>query len=308
MNDGERVSRVRLILAFAIIYVVWGSTYLAIRIGLETMPPFLLAGIRFLTAGALLFAWVRLRGAPAPSAAQWKAVTILAILMLVCANGAVTWSEQRAPSGLVALIVTSVPLWMVLLDWLRPGGVRPTRSTLLGLVVGSCGVVLLVDPGATLRDAGVPPLETAVLMLGTACWAAGSLYSRQHKVGGSTFLLTSLQMLVAGAILLALAGARGEFAGFAPTSVSLRSWAALAYLVLFGSIAALSAYLWLTRATTPARLGTYAYVNPVVALLLGAALVGERLTPRVGLAALLLLGAVGLITVGRAPGIGRIRR
>jgi drug/metabolite transporter (DMT)-like permease len=201
-------------------------------------------------------------------------------------------------------MVTSVPFWLVLLDWIRPGGSRPKVATVFGLVAGATGIVLLVDPGAELGAAAVPPLETLVLLIGTLGWASGSLYSRLHKVGGSTTLLASLQMFVGGGMFLVIAAFRGELAGLRISEVSLRSWIAVGYLVLFGSIAALSAYLWLTRATTPARVGTYAFVNPVVALLLGAALAGERLTPRVGVATFLVLTAVALMTATRTAPIG----
>jgi drug/metabolite transporter (DMT)-like permease len=219
--------------------------------------------------------------------------------MLLLGNGAVIFAEQRAPSGLVALMVTSVPLWMVMLDWLRPGGSRPDVTVIAGLAVGSLGIVLLVDPVAALRGAAVPPFEAGILLVGTVSWAAGSLYSRHHKVEGSATLLAALQMLVAGALFTGVALARGEFARLDLANVSVRSWLAVAYLAAFGSIVAYSAYIWLTRATTPARLSTYAYVNPIVALFLGATFADERVTPRVLLAATLVLAAVVAITAGR---------
>jgi drug/metabolite transporter (DMT)-like permease len=291
--------RARLIVSFALVYVVWGSTYFAIRVGLETLTPFALGAIRFIAAGGVLYAWSRFRGAPAPSPAQWRVAALTGALMLLLGNGAVIFAEQRAPSGLVALMVTSVPLWMVLLEWLRPGGTRPDGTVIAGLAVGSLGIVLLVDPVAALRGAAVPPFEALILLVGTVSWAAGSLYSRHHKVAGSATLLASLQMLAAGVLFSAVALARGEFARLDLAAVTLRSWLAVGYLAAFGSIAAYSAYIWLTRAATPARLATYAYVNPVVALFLGATFAGERVTPRVLLAASLVLAAVVAITAGR---------
>jgi drug/metabolite transporter (DMT)-like permease len=219
--------------------------------------------------------------------------------MLLIGNGAVILAEQRAPSGLVALMVTSVPLWMVLLDWLRPGGTRPDLTVIGGLALGSLGIVLLVDPAAALRGAAVPPLEAVILLVGTLGWAAGSVYSRHRKVAGSITQLAALQMLVAGVAFTAIALARGELTPESLGAVTLRSWLAVGYLAAFGSIVAYSAYIWLTRATTPARLGTYAYVNPIIALILGATFLGERVTSRVIIAAVLVLVAVVAITAGR---------
>jgi drug/metabolite transporter (DMT)-like permease len=291
--------RARLIVAFGLVYVVWGSTYFAIRVGLESLTPFTLGAIRFLVAGGLLYGWTRLRGAAPPSRAQWRVAALTGALMLLVGNGAVIFAEQRAPSGLVALIVTSVPLWMVLIDWLRPGGTRPDATVFAGLAVGSLGIVLLIDPVAALRGAAVPPLEAGILLIGTLSWAAGSVYSRHHKVGGSTTQLAALQMLVAGVLFAAVAALRGELAQVDLATVTARSWLAVGYLAAFGSIVAYSAYIWLTRATTAARLGTYAYVNPIVALVLGAAFAGETVTPRVMIAAALVLAAVVAITAGR---------
>lgn len=291
--------RARLIAAFAVVYVVWGSTYFAIRVGLESLTPFALGAVRFLLAGAVLYAWARRRGAPRPGRAQWAAAALTGTLMLLLGNGALIVAEQRAPSGLVALMVTSVPLWMVLLDWLRPGGTRPDGAVIAGLGVGTLGIVLLVDPVAALHGAAVPPFEALILLVGTLSWAAGSLYSRHHRTPGGATLLAALQMLVAGGLFTVIAALRGEWAALDVSAVSARSWLAVAYLAAFGSIIAYSVYLWLTRAATPARLGTYAYVNPVVALFLGAAFAGERITLRVILAAGLVLAAVVTITAGR---------
>lgn len=299
--------RARLIAAFAVVYVVWGSTYFAIRVGLESLTPFALGAVRFLLAGAVLYAWARRRGAPRPGRAQWAAAALTGTLMLLLGNGALIVAEQRAPSGLVALMVTSVPLWMVLLDWLRPGGTRPDGAVIAGLGVGTLGIVLLVDPVAALHGAAVPPFEALILLVGTLSWAAGSLYSRHHRTPGGATLLAALQMLVAGGLFTVIAALRGEWAALDVSAVSARSWLAVAYLAAFGSIIAYSVYLWLTRAATPARLGTYAYVNPVVALFLGAAFAGERITLRVVLAAGLVLAAVVTITAGRER-VGNVLR
>lgn len=289
-DEHTRATRAKIIAAFAVVYIVWGSSYFAIRVGLEAVPPFLLPGIRFLLAGSALVVWARRTGAPRPTRAQWRVGAVTGTLMLLVGNGGVTFSEQRAPSGLVALMVSIVPLWMVIIEWLRPGGVRPGKGVWIGILAGSCGIVLLVDPGASLHGAAVPPFEALLLLLSTLGWAAGSLYSRHTRVEGSTLMLAGLQMLVASGLFLIIALVRGELddvraAGPIP-------WLAVAYLAVFGSVVAYSSYVWLTRATTPARLATYAYVNPIVALILGALLGNEPITLRVLIAAALVIVAV----------------
>jgi len=296
-----------LVAAFAAVYLVWGSTYWAIKLGLDSLPPFLLGGFRFLLAGALLLAWARWSGLGRPTVMHWRAAGVTGILMLLIGNGAVILAERRAPTGLVALIVTTVPIWMVLLDWLRPGGRRPSAAIFLGLGAGLLGIVLLVDPGAALGAAGVPPLEAGLLVIGGIAWAAGSLYSRSGNAPGPAPLLAALQMLVAGTAFLAVATVAGEWTGFRPGAVTLQAWLAVLYLALFGSVIAFSAYVWLVRVTTPTRASTYAYANPVVAVALGAILGGELVTGKVLLAGLVLLGAVLLINLGDHLGDGARR-
>ena len=298
-------STFKLLGAFGVVYVVWGSTYLAIRFAIETIPPLLMASARFLIAGSLLYAWARSRGAPKPTPAQWKAAAIVGGLLFVGGNGAVVVSEQWVPSGLVALVVAAVPLWMVLVDWIAGSGTRPTRRVALGIMAGFVGVAVLAgSPGA---GAGGPRelLGVVLVVAGSLAWAIGSSYARQAELPPRPRLWVGMQMLAGGAFLLPLALVTGEWARLEVGAVSARSLLALAYLIVFGALLAFSAYIWLLTASTPARVSTYAYVNPVVALFLGWALADEPLTPRSMVAAAVIVGSVVVITGGGGGGRGR---
>jgi drug/metabolite transporter (DMT)-like permease len=291
-------SRFAVASAFAILYVVWGSTYLAILFAIETLPPFLMASLRFFIAGTLLYGWSRVvSGAAAPSLPQWRAAAVVGVLLLVGGNGLVVWSEQRIASGVAALLVGTVPCFMVLLDWLRPGGVRPSGRVVAGLVLGLLGLLWLVGPDSVMGGGRADLVGAGALVLASFSWAFGSIYSRQAALPSSPFLTTAMQMLAASVGLLVLAVALREPAQFASASVSLRSILSLVYLVVFGSIMAFSAYVWLLRVSTPARVSTYAYVNPVVAVLLGAAFANEALTMRMLVAAAVIVCGVALITL-----------
>jgi drug/metabolite transporter (DMT)-like permease len=287
-------SRPRVLVAFAAVYLLWGSTYLAIRFGVETIPPFIMAGLRHLTAGLLLFAWLRVRGARWPEWRHWKSAALIGGLMLLGGNGLVSWAEQRVPSGLAALIVASVPIWMTALDGVLHRE-RPHGVVIVGLAVGLGGIALLVAPGRFAGGSHVDPLGAAALLTAALLWAIGSLWSRRVPLPSSTLLATALEMIAGGVILFAAAGLTGEWAGFSFAAVSTRSLIALGYLVVAGSLLGFSAYIFLLGATTPARVSTYAYVNPVVAVFLGWAVAGEAITPRILIAAVVILGAVALI-------------
>lgn len=291
-------SRAKLFAAFGALYIIWGSTYLAIRFAIETLPPFLMAGIRFTIAGALLYAWSRMRGAAKPERAHWVSCAIVGTLLLVGGNGAVVWAEQTVPSGLVALLIAIVPCWMVLIEWLRPGGTRPTRRILAGLVLGLAGLVMLVGPDALMGGGSVDPVGAIVVALGSLSWAAGSIYSRQADMPKRPRLATGMQMLAGGAGLLIVGVVADEVPKLQVEAVSLRSVLALVYLILFGAIIAYSAYIWLLQVSTPARVSTYAYVNPVVAVILGWALAGEELSARMLVAAAVIVAGVAMITLG----------
>jgi drug/metabolite transporter (DMT)-like permease len=284
----------RVVLAFAAIYVLWGSTYLGIKYAVETIPPFLMAGTRHLTAGLALYAWNRARGEPRPRARDWGVAAIIGALMLFGGNGLVSWAERRVPSGLAALIVASVPIWMTVLEALQKRR-APRAAVIAGLVVGLLALGFLVVPGRLSGGGHVDPLGAAALLTASLSWAAGSLYSRRAKLPVSTFLAIAMEMIAGGAVLWAVGLGVGEAGGLRLAAVSTKSLVALAYLVVFGSLAGFSAYMWLLKVTTPARVSTYAYVNPVVAVLLGWAVAGEAVTLRVGLAAAGIVGAVAII-------------
>jgi drug/metabolite transporter (DMT)-like permease len=287
--------------AFGTVYLVWGSTYLAIRFAIETLPPFLMAGVRFLVAGTLLYGWARIRtGAPAPTRAQWRSAAVVGVLLLVTGNGAVVWAQQWVHSGLVALLAATVPLWLVLLDWLGWGARRPGLAVVAGLALGLLGVAALAGAPEIGREGmGMAMAGVGVVLVGAVSWAAGSLLSRSSHLPPSPSLAASAEMLAGGAALLAVGLVAGELSSFEPAAVSTRSLGALAYLIVFGSLLALSAYLWLLRVSTPSRVSTYAYVNPLVAMVLGWALAGEPLTTRTLGAAALILAGVLLITARR---------
>jgi drug/metabolite transporter (DMT)-like permease len=294
-----RFPRPRVIAAFAAVYLVWGSTYLAIRYAVETIPPFLMVGTRFLLSGAILYAWARYRSACRPSAAQWRDAAIAGVLMLCFGNGAVSWAEQRVPSGLAALLVAVVPLWMVVIDWLRPGGSKPSASVIAGVAVGIAGLVVLVGP-ATLRGRGaVDAAAVIVLVGGSLAWAAGSVYNRYGSRPSSAAMSTGLQMLAGSAALLLLGIAHGELQALRVTEITAASWAGWIYLVTFGSLVGFTAYIYLLQAVTPAKASTYAYVNPVVAVFLGWAVAGEPVTPRTIVAAAVILAGVAMITIAQ---------
>jgi len=262
-----------------------------------------MAGVRFLVAGSLLYAWGRSRGAPVPSRVQWRTAAVVGGLLLLGGNGTVVVAQQWIPSGLTALVVGAVPLWMVLIDWGWGGRVRPTGRVWAGLVVGFGGVAILAgSPG--LGAGGVMEfVGGALLLAGGVSWAAGSIYSRHAQTPASPRLWVGMQMLWGGLFLLVAGTLAGEWGRLDLTAVSLRSALALVYLILFGAIVAYSAYIWLLQVSTPARVSTYAYVNPVVALLLGWWLAAEPLTPRSLLAAGVIIGSVVVTTWD--PGIRR---
>jgi drug/metabolite transporter (DMT)-like permease len=291
------------------VYVVWGSTYLAIRFAIETLPPFLMASTRFLIAGSILYAIRRLRGDPAPTRVEWRSAAIVGLLLLLGGNGGVVWAEQFVPSGVAALLVGSAPLWMVLLDVLRPGQAhlarrstdrRSRRLTISGVVLGFLGIGLLVSPASLTGLAGeVDPLGAIVLTLAAFLWATGSLYSRGAQLPRSPLLGTGMEMLVGGVGLLFLGTLTGEWGRVNLAGVTTRSLLSLGYLVIFGSLVGFAAYTWLLRVAPTALVSTYAYVNPLVAILLGNLLAQEPLSARVLIATAIILGAVVVITVNQ---------
>lgn len=302
LEHAEHATRAQLVLGFAVIYVVWGSTYLAIRFGLESIPPFFMGGVRFLIAGTVMYAWSRLRGAAKPTAAEWRSSAIVGFLLLFVGNGAVSWSEQRVSSGMASLLVATVPLWLVLCEWAQ--GQPPAITKLVGVMIGLVGVGLLVMPASGDSSAtAVDPLGAGVLMISALSWTVGSLYARGATMAKPPSLAIAMQMLVGGAMLFTLAGATGEVSTVLRDGITLGSGLALLYLVVFGSIIGFSTYMWLLRVASPTAVGTYAYVNPVVAVLLGVLLAGERLPSQALLATLVIVGGVAMVSL--APHFAR---
>lgn len=290
-------NRFRLLAAFLAVYVIWGSTYLGIRFAIETIPPFLMAGLRFLVAGAILYVWAMTRGAERPTRVNWITAALIGFLLLIGGNGGVVWAETRIPSGLAALFIATEPFFIVLLDWLRPSGKRPKGPVVVALLLGFLGVSLLVGPWDLIGGGRVDPLGALAVIIASLSWAVGSLYTaRGARLPRSPQLATGMEMLIGGAMFLVLATAMGEWGRFSVAAVSLKSALAVLYLITFGSIVAFTSYIYLLKNTTPARASTYAYVNPVIAVFLGWALGGEELTSRALLAAAFIIAAVITIT------------
>jgi drug/metabolite transporter (DMT)-like permease len=284
--------RTLVIAAFAAIYLIWGSTYLGIRIAIETMPPFLLGAGRFLLAGGALYAYLRWRGLSTPTWIHWSNACVVGGLLLGLGNGGVNWAEQKVPSSVVALIIAVTPLWFALLDWWRPEGQRPKVQTMIGIVIGFAGMLLLIGPqfGA---HTDMDPVRLGGVVIASIAWASGSIYARYTPKPESPLMAVALQMLAGGAVLAFIGVARGESEAFSLARVSTRSLVAFFYLTIVGSLIGFTAYSWLLKVSTPAKVSTYAYVNPVIAVFLGWAFAGERLTPR-------MLAAAGIIVLGVA--------
>ena len=293
------VPRWQLIGGFLIIYVVWGSTYLAIKWGVQTIPPFAMGATRFLVAGSALYGFTRWRGAAPPSRREWRDSAIVGALLLFVGNGAVSWASQRVNSGLTSVLVATVPLWLVLCEAYQ--GKRPRLMQLVGVLIGLVGVGLLVLPTAAgasgTRGTAVDPLGALVLALGSLSWTVGSLYSRTSHQAKPAALAIAMQMLTGGVLLTALSLVSGEWVRVHPSAITLSSALSLLYLITFGSLIGFSTYMWLLKVASPAAVGTYAYVNPVVAVLLGVALGGERLPATAWAAMTVIVGGVALVSV-----------
>ena len=281
--------RAKLLLAFAAIYVLWGSSYLAIRVAIDSLPPFLMAGSRFLVAGAILYAFGARTDAARPTRRHWRNAAIASVPLFVIGNGGVTWAELTVPSGAAALVIATLPAWLLLLDWGYGGRKGPRAAELVGIGLGTAGVAVLSSPG------GVNPVGVGVLLVAAVAWAVGSLFNRYADLPASPVRVAGMQMLVGGAVMVAVGFVIGEVGRLAPAAVTGPSVLAWLYLVAV-AVVALPAYNWLLTATSPALVGTYAFVNPVVAVLLGWAALGEALTGRTAVAAgLVVLGVMILV-------------
>ncbi|HEY3644706.1 MAG TPA: EamA family transporter [Gammaproteobacteria bacterium] len=294
MSQGHHASRGQIVLGFAAVYILWGSTYLGIRFAVASIPPLLMAGTRHLVAGFLLYAIMRMRGAARPTLVNWRSATLLGTLLLLGGNGLVTLAEQTVPSGITALMVAAVPFWMVLLN-AADKRTWPRLSVLGGLVLGVVGLAILVFPFGGHTPDHVDPVGLLMLVGATFSWGVGSLYAHRAEMPSSTFLGIGMEMIAAGIITWSVGLLIGEGSGLHLAYFTTKSLLALVYLVIFGSLLGFSAYVWLLKVTTPARASTYAFVNPVIAVLLGWALAGEPITWRVALAGATIVAGVALI-------------
>jgi drug/metabolite transporter (DMT)-like permease len=291
--------RWKIALAFLAVYLCWGMTYLAMRVAVVDIPPHLMSGARFLVAGLLLYLWTRRRGDPKPTLRNWYAAAVVGAFLLLGGNATVAWAEQQVPSGLAAVIIAVAPIWMVGMEWAR-GGPAPTKRVMLGLLLGLVGVGLLVSPRGS-ATGQVDPLGAGLLVLASASWAWGSVISKSAPLPQSPFLATSIEMIAGGALLLLVAALAGQVGQFRPTEVSTDAILAWLFLVIFGSLVGFTAYIWLLGVTSIAKAGTYAYVNPIVAVFLGWAILGEAVTARTLLAALVILIGVALVNIDWKP-------
>jgi len=287
--------RWKIVLAFLAVYLCWGMTYLAMRIAVRDIPPHLMSGARFLVAGLVLYLWTRGRGDPKPTATQWRSAAMVGAFLLLGGNATVAWAEQQVPSGLAAVLIAVAPIWMVAFEWAR-GGPRPGKRVIAGLILGLAGVALLVSPEGD-SATQVNLIGAAMLVLASASWAWGSVISKSAPLPKSPFLATSMEMIGGGVLLLLTALAVGQVAHFRPTEVSAHAVLAWLFLVVFGSLVGFTAYIWLLGVTSIAKAGTYAYVNPIVAVFLGWAILDEPVTGRTLIAALVILVGVALVNI-----------
>jgi drug/metabolite transporter (DMT)-like permease len=293
-----------LVAGFATLYLLWGSTFLGIKFAVETLPPLLMAAGRFLGAGLILYTVLRLRGVAAPTWRQWRVGAVTGAFLLLGGNGMVTWGQQTVPSGRAALLIATTPLWMVILSWLFYHGGRPSLRVWLGLAVGFAGAALLIRPGATGSDVALAGI--LAVAVSPVLWTIGTLESRRLRPAEDAFLTSAMQMLTGGALLLLAGTCLGDWPVLLSGQASLRSTLAFVYLTLLGGLVGFTTYAWLLRVATPTALSTYAYVNPLVAVLLGWLVAGEVLDMHILLAAGLIIGAVVLITLPRhRPAAGR---
>ena len=283
--------------ALMAVYFFWGGTYLGMRVAVQTIPPFLMAGTRFLIAGTAVYLYCRLRGAARPRKEHWLDAGIVGALLLLGGNGMVSWAEQMVSSSIAALLIATVPLWMILLGLLERGSKRPKALVGAAVLLGFAGIAVLVLPSSSAASASLPGV--AALLVAAFFWALGSMRSRRSRLPESPLMAVGMQMLVGGALLVLTAGLLGEWSRFRPAGVSMLSLSGLGYLILFGSIVGYNAYIWLLKNADPTWVSTYAFVNPVVAVFLGWLLAGEQLTPRSIWATGIIILSVVIITVSR---------
>lgn len=292
--------KTKLWIALLALYIVWGSTYLAIRFAVETLPPFLHGSIRFLVSGLILFIWRRSAGDPTPSTSQWKSTAIVGIFLLLGGNGLVSLAEKTVPSGIAALIIATAPFWLVMFEAFRSGGAKPTWQSILGLIIGFGGVFLLIGPAEiTGAQQKFDPFGVVVLLIAPVLWSLGSIYAKGADMPKSTLLSMGMQMLTGAVALFVVSVVTGELRGFSFSEVTTRSWWGLLYLITFGSLVGFVSYGWLLQNAPISLVSTYAYVNPIVAVFLGWLLAGEMLNARIAVASAIIIGSVILINWAR---------
>ena len=299
MEAKARPAAWKTLLAFAIIYFVWGSTFLAIRVGVREVPPFLLAAMRFLVAGLVLYAWMLARGERSPSGRQWMSAFLLAVLIFVLDYGLLFWAEQRVPSGIAAVMMATIPVFMALSEIAFLRTQRLTVRLALALLIGIGGVAALMSHSLDLGGMPIDRAGAVALIVASMSWSVSSALTRKLPLPSSKAMSSGVQMLAGGVLLALTAAALGEFRNFRPGAVSREAWLALLYLIVAGSVIAFTAYVWLIHHESPTKVGTYAYVNPVVAVLVGYFLGGEALGARTILGTLLVLISVVVITTSR---------
>jgi drug/metabolite transporter (DMT)-like permease len=296
MQARTQPAKWKTLLAFAIIYFVWGSTFFAIRIGVHEVPPFLFAAMRFFTAGVLLFGWMLAHGGRSPNKRQWLSISLIALLIFVGDYGLLFWAEQRVPSGIAAVMMATIPVFMALSEILFLRTQRLTGRLALALLIGIGGVAVLMSRSLNLGGAPIDTTGAIALIFGSICWSVASVLSRVLPLPPSKVISSGAQMLTGGAMLLLIAAARGEFHSLHPSAVSRAAWLSLLYLIVMGSLLGFTAYVWLIHHESPTKVGTYAYVNPIVAVLLGYFLGGEALGLRTILGTLFILVSVVMMT------------
>ena len=290
-------------LALFALYIVWGSTYLGIKFAIETIPPFLHAAMRFFISGLILIIWQRAAGQDMPTRKQWMSTAIIGTLLLLGGNGLVSWAEQFIPSGIAALIISSVPMFLVIAEAMRPNGVKPTWQAIVGLLIGFVGIFILVGPSEISgSDMRLNPYGVTALLSACLFWTIGSTYSKTADLPKSSMMTTGAEMLMGSIGLLLISLLTGELKGWDPAQASMRSIYGLLYLIMIGSIIGFSSYIWLLQNAPISLVATYAYVNPIVAVLLGSWLGKEPLEPHIWLAAAIIIGSVMFINSRGKPG------
>ncbi len=308
MNSVVRPPAWKILLAFATIYLVWGSTFLAIRVGVLEVPPLLFAGIRFTIAGLLLYGWMRVRGTPSPTGSEWIRLSFLGMLIFVLDYGCLFWAERRIPSGIAAVVLATIPVFITLLDIIVLRTHRLTVRLAAALAVGVAGVAVLMNNKLSLGEAPIDHAGALALIVASFTWSIATILTRKLQLPPSKAMSAAAQMLVGGLALFVAAAVAGEFANFHLAAISGRAWFALFYLITAGSIAGFTAYVWLLHYESPTKVGTYAYVNPVVAVALGYFLGGETVGVRTLLGTLLVLvSVVAITTIPKKAAVGRVQ-